>query len=235
MQDITTFFNDIVTANYEADLSSLPINRGPGKKSIEDSVKGFELTPLVYNSSQNAYEKYVSLFLTTFQAAGFIIIQDREKDFMTLHSFFTGGTPSEYKIKWMNQTDSAGNLTWLQLYFIMFHLGKRGIIVVKERPFDYRYDSNIPVKKEDDNPVNESIKKLTSFFRCNSSESSDFYAIYDAIRSKRIIKETVGESGKTVKTVQFKVPKAPSTVKSKLTFCLDMMISFKSCHLFKST
>ena len=69
----------------------------------------------------------------------------------------------------------------------------------------------------------------------NQAERNVVYAIYDAIRSKRIIKETVGESGKTVKTVQFKVPKAPSTVKSKLTFCLDMMISFKSCHLFKST
>ena len=235
MQDITTFFNDIVTANYEADLSSLPINRALGKKGVEGSVRGFELTPLVYNSSQNANEKYVSLFLTTFQTAGFIIIQDRDRDFQTLYSFFTGGTPSEHKLKWVNQTGSAGNLTWLQLYFLMFHLGKEGIIVVKERPFDYKYDSSIQVKKEDDNPINESIEKLTSFFCCSSSERGDFNEIYAAIRNKRITKETTGDNGKTVKTVEFEVPKAPAPVKSKLTFCRDVMISFKSCHLFKTS
>lgn len=226
----------ITKVNYDIDSETLDagdINKAP---TDESAVVGFELNELKFNQEWDDKKKFVSLVLTMMQTAGFAMVDDRKKDFDTLYALFTKQPAPEHKIRWNAQKKSAKNYTWLQLYFIFFHLGKHEIIKVDERSDFYKKTrgKRIPIR-EDEIRVSEMVDVLTSFFYCADTEPPyNTKAIYNAIIDKRDVRTGHGSDKKMRSAPTFSNPKGDAAIKAKLEICLNAILDFRSSKLFSS-
>jgi hypothetical protein len=226
----------ITKVNYDIDSETLDagdINKAP---TDESAVVGFELNELKFNHEWDDKKKFVSLVLTMMQTAGFAMVDDRKKDFKTLYALFTKQPAPKHKIRWNAQKKSSDNYTWLQLYYLFFHLGEHDIIKVKKRSDFYKAirGKRRPIR-EDENPVSEIVDVLTSFFYCADTEPPyNTKAIYTAIIDKRDVRTKNGPDGKKIIMPTFSLPKGDAVLKAKLEICLNAILDFRSSKLFSS-